>query len=146
MKQNFEIHHSMFDIFNRYGINNPTYTSTTLTNNDVITCIMTSNAPCVTGSPATSNAIYMLITGIEQTEFNNPIKIYPNPVSNELTIEINGNNDKLNFEILNSTGQVVFKGNMTKETIIQTTNFAPGTYLIKLDNGKTIEFKKIIKE
>lgn len=39
------------------GSNSPTYTTTTLANNDIVTCIMTSNGTCVSGSPATSNAI-----------------------------------------------------------------------------------------
>lgn len=39
------------------GANSPTYTNSTLANGNVITCVMTSNAVCVTGSPATSNAI-----------------------------------------------------------------------------------------
>ncbi len=38
-----------------------TYTNAGLANNDVVTCIMTSNAACVTGSPATSNAITMVV-------------------------------------------------------------------------------------
>ncbi|HNW70773.1 MAG TPA: endonuclease [Bacteroidales bacterium] len=38
------------------------YTSATLNNGDVITCLMTSNAaPCLTGSPATSNAVTMVV-------------------------------------------------------------------------------------
>ena len=44
------------------GTNSPTYTSSTLNNNDVVTCIMTSNLPCVAGSPATSNAITMTVS------------------------------------------------------------------------------------
>lgn len=43
------------------GATNSTYSSTTLANNDVITCILASNAPCITGSPATSNAITMTV-------------------------------------------------------------------------------------
>jgi hypothetical protein len=31
-------------------------------NNDVITCVMTSNVPCVTGNPATSNPVAMTVT------------------------------------------------------------------------------------
>lgn len=38
-----------------------TYTSSTLANGNVVTCIMTSNLAGVTGSPATSNAITMTI-------------------------------------------------------------------------------------
>ena len=38
------------------GTNSPTYTYTPA-NNDAITCVLTSNATCVTGNPATSNTI-----------------------------------------------------------------------------------------
>ena len=41
------------------GINNASFSSNTLHNGDAITCVLTSNAPCVTGSPFTSNAITM---------------------------------------------------------------------------------------
>ncbi|MFN6038379.1 MAG: hypothetical protein ACK452_07920, partial [Bacteroidota bacterium] len=44
------------------GTNSNTFTSINLANNDVVTCVMTSNASCVTGSPATSNAITMVVT------------------------------------------------------------------------------------
>jgi PKD repeat protein len=46
------------------GTNSPTYTTTTLTNGQIVTCIMTSNLPGVTGSPATSNAITMTVNAI----------------------------------------------------------------------------------
>jgi len=93
-----------------------------------------------------SNILNVFLTGIEVTENNKTIKVYPNPVSNELIIEIEGNNGNLNFEILNAIGQIVFKGNLVDKTIVQTSNFALGVYLIILENGKTFEFKKIIKE
>ena len=43
------------------GANSTTYTTTTLTNGQAVTCVMTSNAACVTGSPATSNSISMTV-------------------------------------------------------------------------------------
>ncbi len=42
------------------GATNSTY-SYTPTNGDVITCVLTSNATCITGNPATSNAITMTV-------------------------------------------------------------------------------------
>ena len=45
-----------------YGETSSTFTSSTLSDTDVITVIMTSNAtPCLTGSPATSNGITMTV-------------------------------------------------------------------------------------
>ena len=46
------------------GTNSTTYTSTTLNNNDIVTCVVTSNLPCVAGSPATSNGITMSVSPI----------------------------------------------------------------------------------
>jgi hypothetical protein len=44
------------------GTDSATYTSATLTNNDLVTVDMTSNAsPCLTGSPATSNTVTMTV-------------------------------------------------------------------------------------
>jgi gliding motility-associated-like protein len=43
------------------GTNNVTYTDNALVNGDVIRCILTSNANCVTGNPASSNAITMTV-------------------------------------------------------------------------------------
>ena len=97
-------------------------------------------------SSDTSNIINVFLTDIEALPLNNIIKIYPNPVLDELTIEIEGNNQKQNFEILNANGQVVFKGEITEKTTVQTSKFTSGVYFIKLANSKTFEFKKIIKE
>jgi uncharacterized spore protein YtfJ len=44
------------------GINSSTYTSTTLANSDVVTCVLISNAPCATGSPAISNSVSIKVT------------------------------------------------------------------------------------
>ena len=46
------------------GTNSPTYTTSALANNDVVSVIMTSSASCVTGSPATSNSITSTIISV----------------------------------------------------------------------------------
>ena len=97
-------------------------------------------------SSAPSNTINITFTGIYETKAGNIINIYPNPVSNELIIEISGNKEQINFEIYNSIGQVVYSGNLLEKTTVKTDSFAAGVYIIKLANGKTFEFKKIIKE
>jgi len=91
----------------------------------------------------TSACIYLTPVGIASKTIEK-IAIYPNPVSNELFIEMERNDEKLNFEIINATGQVVLKGSFVKKTSVQTSNFAAGVYILKLENGKTFELKKII--
>ena len=73
---------------------------------------------------------------------NTTINSYPNPFSNELVIETNVNKQST-FEIINSIGQVVFKGNTLGKAVVNTESFSAGVYLIKLENGKT--FKTIKK-
>ncbi len=92
-----------------------------------------------------SNIINVNGTIINSVELDNTINVYPNPVSNELTIETE-KNDKVNFEILNALGYVVFKGDLINKTTIKTTIFAPGIYIIKFETGDTFKFKKIIKQ
>jgi len=62
------------------GTNSTTYASTTLATGNSVTCVMTSNANCVTGSPATSNAVSMTVNSavvpavsIAQTTGTNPM-------------------------------------------------------------------------
>lgn len=51
------------------------YTTTSLSNNDTIKCVMTSNATCATGNPATSNAIIMVVN----PSVNASVSIASNP-------------------------------------------------------------------
>ena len=49
------------------GTNSSSYTNSSLNNGDVVTCVLSSTAPCVTGSPATSNSISMTVNPIPST-------------------------------------------------------------------------------
>jgi hypothetical protein len=57
-----------------------------------------------------------------------------------------GVNEMLDLEILNTFGQIVYKGTIMNKTSIQTSHLVPGVYLIKIGNGKISVIKKIIKE
>lgn len=46
------------------GTNSSTYTSATLINGDAVTCVLTSNATCVTNTIATSSAITMMVNAV----------------------------------------------------------------------------------
>jgi hypothetical protein len=96
-------------------------------------------------SSEASNILHIVVSGIGEIKNDKAIKVYPNPFTNELIIEIEGNNEKQDFEILNTIGQVVFKGTIIEKTTVRTGNFVPGIYLIKLKNGKYFEFKKLKK-
>jgi M6 family metalloprotease-like protein len=144
---NINILHSSSTIGNQWynqsglisGATNQDYT---VSSNDIYYVIVTI-AGC---SSNPSNSINVVLTGDDEFVKNNKrIMVYPNPVSHQLIIEIEGGTDKTGFEIINSNGQIVFKGSLYEKTVVQTTDFSPGIYLIKIANGKTFEFKKIVK-
>lgn len=84
----------------------------------------------------------------KQVDFN--IDIYPNPADNELTILVNDQNiQTLDAEIYNLTGKMIFMKNYSTNTFkINTSDFASGTYLLKLKNseGNLIKTEKFIKQ
>ena len=85
-------------------------------------------------------------TGINENKDNHLFNFYPNPVSDELTIEMRGDREKVSFELLNSIGQTVQNGSFIEKTVIQMTSLVHGVYLLKLQNCNTFEVKKLIKE
>jgi hypothetical protein len=87
-----------------------------------------------------------LVVGIEFIGSSKTIKVYPNPVADELIIEADGNSELLSFQILDSTGHVIFEGSLSDKTVVQAANFSPGVYLLKILDRKVIIVKKILKE
>ncbi len=100
----------------------------------------------ITGDAATGATCDIKTNVIGNNVYNSRLKVYPNPVTNELTIEIEGNSCETEIEIIDAIGQTVYNGTIENRTTIQTGSFAPGVYLIRFGNNKILEFKKIIKK
>lgn len=97
-------------------------------------------------SSDTSNVIHATLSSMKKEINPELLKMYPNPVLSELNIEMIGSNDPVSFEILNSLGQLVFKGALIEKTVVNTLSFPSGLYLVKIHTGMAVEFKKLIKE
>jgi len=121
------------------GATNQNYTTTS---NGVYYTIVT----LIGCSSDASNSINITSTAVQNVDNDKIIKVYPNPVSNELKIETEEVNEPLNIEIVNGFGQVIYRGNFVGKATIQTDQFASGVYFVRIENGKKVVFKKIIKE
>jgi hypothetical protein len=92
------------------------------------------------------------ITGVEE-KADNQIgwKIYPNPATDQLTIEFNSDNTgNTSIEIKSTLGQTIYHldKNVTKgksELEISINDLPKGVYIISLSDGKTVLSKKLIR-
>ena len=134
----FDLASSSYGLF-EWSQTNQTFTATAT---DTYYTVV-SNAGCISDS---SNNLYVIVahTGITTID-GKEINIYPNPVFNELTIEIADNESPITYEIINAEGKTVLKGDLINKTVVNTSVLAKGTYIVKLKNEKIIKFKKLIK-
>ena len=101
------------------------------------------NIVTVSYNSSRSNVASNVTNGINELNAESKnIHIYPNPVKDQLKIDFIGGST---FEILNLMGQIVCTGNLNNSNIVQTSNFSSGVYLIKFNAGKSLEYKKFIK-
>ncbi|MEI6822776.1 MAG: T9SS type A sorting domain-containing protein [Bacteroidota bacterium] len=76
---------------------------------------------------------------------NNIISIYPNPATNNLTIETNFNEEH-RLEIINLLGQTIYTTYIGRKSIINTSNYSCGLYILKIYTDKEIVVRKFVKE
>ena len=85
------------------------------------------------------------ILGVNKNTLNNNITIYPNPTKDNLTIETNENTEQ-KIEILTLIGQTVYTSTINNKTIVNTSAFANGVYILKLSSDKETVVRKFVKE
>jgi photosystem II stability/assembly factor-like uncharacterized protein len=84
--------------------------------------------------------------GIHSASNVKKIVLYPNPVLNQLNIEVAGTSESTYFEIHNSIGQTVYNTNFVNKTVVDMAQFPVGFYLIKLKAGDGFLYRKFVKE
>lgn len=123
------------------GANGKTYTSSSLSDGDMISCRVLCNGACPpTGNDSISNTITMHISsGIDEIE-NNKIGLYPNPNKGTFTLTLPSDEKNIEVEIINMVGQTVFKHNydnvFSKKLNIKTENILSGQYIVKVKTAK----------
>ena len=89
------------------------------------------------------------ITGLSpKKDPETELKIFPNPASGSVMVELGGNSRNGNIEMLNLNGQrLTFQKYHEKSRVQIDLGQRPrGVYLIKIDTGKRISIVKLIKE
>lgn len=93
------------------------------------------------------------VAGIENhNSFLNSIAVYPNPSSNQIALDLNLKSpEHTQFQLVDMTGRVVYTqdagmlSGTTKQTI-DVTNFAKGSYLIRIVTESGTETKNVVIE
>jgi hypothetical protein len=87
--------------------------------------------------------------GIKENELLNQIKVFPNPVTDNLQIEINSEvrSENADLRIYDVVGNLVFEKSIaTNNTTINVSSFANGVYVVKATTEKGVVVKRFVKE
>jgi type IX secretion system substrate protein len=108
------------------------------------------------GNPVESSYVFIddvslsPCTGIEEQNSNSEIKIYPNPVKDELFINGYSLSGKTEIKITDILGKEILRKQFSNSNIqIPITNFQSGIYFIEINNGNPDGYrdrKKFLKE
>ena len=85
--------------------------------------------------------------GFNTNTLNN-ISVYPNPVSNNLTLTISNSIDNFGYNLYDFQGKLIIDGIiLSEETTVSTSNLSVGTYFINVYNNQNQKSQtfKIIK-
>jgi hypothetical protein len=86
---------------------------------------------------------------VKNTTFNVSLNAFPNPTTDNLTLQINNfNNEKLSYQLYDMQGKQLDNGQITKqETLINTLNLPSSIYFINVidQENKKVQSFKIIK-
>jgi Secretion system C-terminal sorting domain len=94
---------------------------------------------------------YSRIVQLEKTKTGS-IKIYPNPLSNNATLNIevvSDNKENVDVTLVDISGRIIFQNKYdTSSSLINipTQDLARGLYFVKVQNGLNVNIQKVVKE
>jgi hypothetical protein len=104
---------------------------------------------CGSGTESSLAVVVKNCTGIDHKNLDAVVKIYPNPVSNELTVNISGREQQLMLTLSNVSGQVIYSEKLDNINAgylkkLDMSGYAKGVYFIKLAAGDRVYREKVI--
>jgi hypothetical protein len=99
-------------------------------------------------SSNTSNSLKFIHTGIDLTEANSSLKVYPNPTSGKVFIQGCSETNEISIILISVTGQVVEKVKSYGESTVKLdlTYLPIGIYTLKITTGEGDHFVKVAKK
>jgi hypothetical protein len=79
----------------------------------------------------------LLITPVKAytPELHSGVLVYPNPATQILNLELSGNGQSLEFEIIDITGRVMTTGILEGRTLVDVSTYPDGTYILRYHSG-----------
>lgn len=139
------------------GATSNMFVTTSLSNNDFVSCHVTSGPPCDTSVNGNTGAIHVLPSGVQKViAGTGTFTLMPNPNSGIFTISgsfANLSGDVINIRVINVLGQTVYaksaqlhNGEMN-ERVLLADNIPGGMYLVNVSTGEEhATFHVIVKK
>jgi hypothetical protein len=126
-------------------------TFTSLSNPDTCLIVLSSSnltAPVANSYLYVDNLNFTFQTSVSENNTSKAtIKIYPNPVTEQLQIELPDNtNSIINYKIINNLGQIVQTDNNFSKSYIETSNLPKGFYHILIESKENQYINKFVKQ
>jgi hypothetical protein len=121
----------------------PEYTLTDLLSDTVYQICVRAICSDAVQSPET--CIDVRTTGINDIPLASGVKLYPNPASDQLTIEMESRFNTV--EVTSTLGQVVYRASLTdKIKVIDVTGYSAGMYYVRLQGDAGTVTKKFVRK
>ncbi len=107
------------------------------------------NNDCGDGVVSSKAVFVKNCTGIDQKNLESTVRIFPNPVSGELTITIKGRENQLNLTLSDVNGKVLYSEKLTAipadfRKKLDMSGYAKGVYFLNLSNNERAYSEKVI--
>ncbi|MGB3181850.1 MAG: T9SS type A sorting domain-containing protein [Cyclobacteriaceae bacterium] len=134
------------------GETGETYSNSTLTDQSVVTAVLTTDLACATSGEITSDPITITVnqvTGIDLDNINKETRFYPNPMVSVSVLEFpNDQKEAFTFSITDLSGKTVrLMENIKDNSItIEKGQLEPGIYLYRLSSETRVSNGRILVE
>ncbi|HPO65655.1 MAG TPA: T9SS type A sorting domain-containing protein, partial [Bacteroidales bacterium] len=117
--------------------------SYTVTSDGSYYVVVTSEAGCVSKA---SDTIEVIISSIASSVISDHLRIFPNPVTEQLTIELVNSKSPASYVLYGVDGKQVAKGQFVGSVTLSTKQLKAGMYTLRVVQDGNVEVRKVLKQ